>query len=336
MRNSVSVIIPVYNAAKYLRQAVESAREQPETGEIILVEDNSPDDSLLVCQELSNKYENVHLFQHPNGINRGAGPSRNLGIEKSTLPFIAFLDADDIFLPGRFSVPREIFEQNPKCDGVYEAVGLFFEDKVGEERWLASNMAQVRLTSLQRNVDPADLFRVLIKGGSGHIHLNGLIIKRSILLKSGLMDESIADTLHEDVDFIMRLAAVGVIMPGRINEASSMRRVHSENRVSAPRPVEKIYWDRMRLRVATYRWCKQNRLVVQRKLVFKRLMVDCVQGRPIKNISTSRSKNIRECKNLLSLLFDYPEVLIEGAYWSETIRAIWAVIKIDWFSSKKK
>ena len=71
----ISVIIPVYNAAAYVAQAVDSALEQPETGEVILVEDGSQDASLEVCRMLAEENLQVRLYQHPNGGNRVAGPS---------------------------------------------------------------------------------------------------------------------------------------------------------------------------------------------------------------------------------------------------------------------
>jgi glycosyltransferase involved in cell wall biosynthesis len=101
----VDVIVPVYNAADYVRKAVESALARPETVEVILVEDGSTDESLAVCQELAAEYPTVRLYRHPNGENRGAGASRNLAISESTRGHIAFLDAD-YFLPCRFSGAR--------------------------------------------------------------------------------------------------------------------------------------------------------------------------------------------------------------------------------------
>lgn len=151
----VSVIIPVYNAGPFIRQAVESALAQPETAEVVLVEDNSPDDSLAACQKLAREYPQVRLFQHPGGINRGAGPSRNLGIINSTRDFIAFLDADDFYLPGRFTVVRQVFAERPDCDGVYEAVGMHFEDEEGKTRWLESDMAGIRMTTMEPGIPPA-------------------------------------------------------------------------------------------------------------------------------------------------------------------------------------
>jgi len=116
----ISVVIPVYNAAAFVREAVESALAQPETAEVVLVEDGSPDDSLAVCETLAAEYERVHLFRHPNGENRGAGASRNLGILNSRFEYIAFLDADDFYLPGRFSTARAVLAADPTLDGVLE------------------------------------------------------------------------------------------------------------------------------------------------------------------------------------------------------------------------
>src|SRR6478735_3013546 len=93
----VSVIVPVYNAAPYVEEAVRSAVSLPEVGEVILVEDGSADNGLEVCKILVQHYANVKLFQHEDGKNRGAGESRNLALKHSRFPYIAFLDADDIF-----------------------------------------------------------------------------------------------------------------------------------------------------------------------------------------------------------------------------------------------
>ncbi len=316
----VSVIIPVYNAAAFVRQAVESALAQPETAEVILVEDHSPDNSLEVCLQLTQEYTQVLLFRHPNGENRGAGPSRNLGMEKSTQLFIAFLDADDFYLPGRFDRVKQVFASNPDCDGVYEAVGQHFEDEAGKARWLESDMAGIEETTLDTLIAPGDLYRTLTKGGHGHIHLNGLVIRREVLSRSGYMDESIADTLHEDTDFILRLAAVGKLLPGSIQEPTSMRRVHAQNRVSAPRSAESIQRDRMRLRAATYGWMREHGTQEQRGLAFRRLMRQWLSypSQPSSGAALAR---------LLWLPFRYPSAIIEKDYWQECRDTLKAFIR---------
>lgn len=62
----ISVITPVYNAEKYVTQAVESALQFDEVHEVILVEDQSPDNALEVCKKLAEQYDRVKLYQHPD------------------------------------------------------------------------------------------------------------------------------------------------------------------------------------------------------------------------------------------------------------------------------
>ncbi|MCK5740987.1 MAG: glycosyltransferase family 2 protein, partial [Chlorobi bacterium] len=114
----ISIIIPVFNADKYLRESVASALAQPETTEVILIEDGSSDHSLELCRELVDEYEKVLLFAHPDNANLGASSSRNLGITNARSEFIAFLDADDYYLENRFKIAVEIIEKNPSADGV--------------------------------------------------------------------------------------------------------------------------------------------------------------------------------------------------------------------------
>ena len=327
---SVSVVVPVYNAARFVTEAVESALAQPETAEVILVEDASPDNSLAVCRTLTEQYDQVRLYQHPGGVNRGAGPSRNLGMEKSTRGFIAFLDADDYYLPGRFSTAGSVFNTNPDCDAVYDAVGIHFEDERARQRWLASNMAVVQMTTMTRHVPPEDLFGVLTKGGSGHIHLDGLVIRRSILQRSGFMNEEIADTLHEDTDFILKLAAVGRMLPAGIDKPVSMRRVHAENRVSAPRSAASVYRDQMRLRVATYRWCRKAGLREHQRLSFKRMLTTCEREKPLSRAVLRRAgRSAQAALRLLSWPVDCADVLREGQYWHELGSSCWGIIRND-------
>lgn len=323
MEFRVSVVIPVYNAGPFVRQAVESALAQTETAEVVLVEDKSPDDSLAVCQQLTREYPQVRLFRHPGGVNRGAGPSRNLGITNSTCPYIAFLDADDFYLSGRFTVVQQVFKEHPECDGVYEAVGMHFEDEEGKSRWLESDMAGIRMTTMEAGIPPEELYAALTRGGHGHIHLNGLLIRRDVLSRSGLMDESIADTLHEDTDWVLRLAAVSNLYPGSMVEPTSMRRVHSQNRVSAQRSAESIQRDRMRLRLATYAWVRVHGTPAQRDLAFRRLLRQWLSYPVV-------GGNRQELARLVAFPFHYPAAFGERAFWREGWETFKALIRSDW------
>jgi len=253
----VSVITPVYNAASFVTKAVESALEQPETAEVILVEDGSPDNSLEVCQQLAAKYDRVRVFCHPNGENRGAGASRNLGMQKSSCENIAFLDADDFFLPGRFSKAKEILQSIPDCEGVYEAIGIHVWDDAGLQRWTKSKRQPVdQLITIRKPVEPEQLGAALISGKFGSLSPDGLIFKKSVLDKSGFMSEELR--LHQDTEFIIRCSLVAKLYPGKLDEAVAMGRVHGNNRFSAPRSQAQEYKNRMLFWMTLYRWSKKN------------------------------------------------------------------------------
>jgi glycosyltransferase involved in cell wall biosynthesis len=101
MKYMVSIIIPVYNCEKYLGRAVESVINQPnfDNLELVLIDDGSKDGSGKICDEFSEKYENIFAFHQPNS---GVSVARNLGISKANGDWIAFLDSDDWFLDGAF------------------------------------------------------------------------------------------------------------------------------------------------------------------------------------------------------------------------------------------
>jgi glycosyltransferase involved in cell wall biosynthesis len=255
----ISVLIPVYNAAPYVRQAVESALAQPETAEVVLVEDASPDDSLAVCQALVAEYpDRVRLFRHPGGENRGAGASRNLAIEKSRYPFIAFLDADDYFLAGRFTVARRVFEEKPYVDGVYEAVGAIAENETVRQRLQDIGMSRAleRPTVIEPPLEGSDLFEKSLSTLKGHIHLDGLVIKKSVAEAIEPFDEHLR--LHQDTAYVFRLMAKGYLAPGIVDHAVAIRRLHRNNRISAQRSPKANLESRILLADCVISWSLNN------------------------------------------------------------------------------
>ena len=226
----ISVITPVYNAEKFVTQAVESALQFEEVFEIILVEDKSPDNALQVCKNLAEKHDRVKLFQHPDKGNHGAGASRNLGMKNATGDFIAFLDADDFFLPNRFDAEKELFK-NPKVDGVYGAIGVHYYSEKAREQFY--HIYQEKLTTVYKNHPPEDVFPGLIgmRGSFGLFSVDGLTIRKSALDKmDALMKTDLK--LHQDTDFLVRLAFYSKLFPGILDKPVAMRGVHENNRIS--------------------------------------------------------------------------------------------------------
>jgi glycosyltransferase involved in cell wall biosynthesis len=90
----VSIIIPVYNVAKFLSDSIKSVQNQTyENLEIVLINDASTDNSLEICKEFAINDKRIKLLEHE--INRGLSVSRNDGLDVATGEFICFVDSDD-------------------------------------------------------------------------------------------------------------------------------------------------------------------------------------------------------------------------------------------------
>lgn len=253
---NLSVIIPVYNADSFLLKSVESALIQSEVSEIILVEDGSIDNSIDVCRNLEIQNSKVRFLCHENGENKGPGISRNLGIANAKGDFLAFLDADDYYLPDRFSKSVKFLLENPHVDGVYEVVGVEYHS-VGSkikhiERMtkLKKNIAKKNLpidhTGIETHLESDELFDHLLKTDQGWIHLNGLTLRRSALDGFRLFSNRF---IGEDSDFIARLACERKLARIDCNEPVAIRGVHDENRItdetkvrSEKNPITWGYW----------------------------------------------------------------------------------------------
>ncbi len=105
---NISVVIPAYNAGKYIARAIDSVLAQSRAAdEIIVVDDGSTDNTA----EIVAQYRSRVMYIHQD--NAGASVARNAGIEAATGQWIAFLDADDEWLPEKLAIQLELLERNP-------------------------------------------------------------------------------------------------------------------------------------------------------------------------------------------------------------------------------
>ncbi|MBP9209535.1 MAG: glycosyltransferase family 2 protein [Saprospiraceae bacterium] len=258
---NVSVVIPVYNAASFISEAVKSALAQSEVKQIILVEDGSSDNSLEVCRALSAESSIVELYRHPHGTNCGEGASRNLGIEKARHTYITFLDADDFMLPGRFEAERAVFERYPDADGVYSSVVNFFHDSTGEDAWFKRGFKGASLTGLSEPADPESLFNILTgyqpdQTLKGHLIPDCLTIKRESL-KSSRISFPEELRLHTDTLFIYQCAYYLKLYAGALDRGIVMRRIHSNNAFIHESDIQST---RSLFYLATIRWAVKKKL----------------------------------------------------------------------------
>lgn len=182
----VSVVIPCYNAARFLPGAIESALAQTHRDrEIIVVDDGSSDETPAVARAYGDR------VAYHRQDNRGAAAARNRGMELARGEFIAFLDADDVWFPTKLEEELGLLARNPALGAVY--TDCFSIDSAGKITgfYLARN--------LPRNPDAAvELFiRDFIPNST-------LLFRREALRTVGFSDPAV--WLEEDLDYKIRLA----------------------------------------------------------------------------------------------------------------------------------
>ncbi len=178
----ISVVIPVYNGAIFLREAVESviAQEYGNT-EILIVDDgstdNTPDEVITIIEEYRLSISIKYFRQE----NQGPSVARNTGILHASGDFIAFLDADDLFAPDKFKIQMGAFVKDADLDLV-----------AGRIQYVSLEGAETR----EVKYDPDDQAVV-------HVHLGSMLVRKRVFEKIGLFDSGLR--YSEDVEWWLRI-----------------------------------------------------------------------------------------------------------------------------------
>jgi glycosyltransferase involved in cell wall biosynthesis len=129
MEPAISVIIPVYNGCKYLREAISSVLEQnPAPLEVLVVDDGSSDRSAEVSGEFGSP---VRVISQEH---RGAGAARNNGVRNSTGDLLAFLDCDDYWAPAKLASQLASFRDNPGAQIVFTHILNFYSPDLSQDQ----------------------------------------------------------------------------------------------------------------------------------------------------------------------------------------------------------
>lgn len=181
----VSVIIPVYNSAEYLRATLQSVVDQEYSPlEIIVVDDGSTDRSVRIASEFK-----VQIFTQPN---RGACAARNLGIRKACGDYLQFLDADDLISPDKIRVQVERLSECPGAiaNGRW---GRFYS----LDPWTETIDWEPH-PSLREDLSPVDW---LIRQQSSQTGC--WLVPAQLIEKAGYWDESLS--IYQDGEFFSRI-----------------------------------------------------------------------------------------------------------------------------------
>lgn len=181
----VSVIIPTYNSAAYLREAIDSVFNQTFTDyELIIVDDGSKDNSPEIAREYGDRIICVRQ------ANAGVSAARNAGLRRARGRYVAFLDADDIWLPDKLSVQVAHLQANPSV----KISGSSFHLIDGTGALLRT----VRITPPGRE----DLLRELLLHGYYTLP-SAMVVEREAMERVGGFDETIHGV--EDRDLWLRM-----------------------------------------------------------------------------------------------------------------------------------
>lgn len=239
----VSVIIPVYNAEKFLTKAVEAALAQDEVAEIILVEDASPDESLALCQKLEKIYPRVKAYQHTDKKNHGCGASRNFGLSKAKYDYVTFADADNFLLPNRFKEDKIIFFNDPSVDGTYNSMGVHYYSELAKNTF--NETVKLELLTFSEEVPPGEVLAVLLGAHprvNGSWGIDGLTIKKSLFEKSGVFNTSLR--LQQDFDLYIKMSMVGKFVAANIDSPVCIRGVHDQQRSTDSKAMDHFRYER--------------------------------------------------------------------------------------------
>lgn len=183
----ISVIIPVYNGAKTIKETIETVLQQTyQNFEIIVINDGSQDATLAVINSI--QHQKLKVFSY---LNAGLSTSRNRGFAHAAGEFIAFLDADDLWTNDKLEAQLKALQQYPEA-----AVAYSWTDHIDEN---GKFLRPASYTSCSGNIYKRILIGNFLSCGSN------ALIRAQALTKVGGFDESLNSA--EDWDMWLRLAA---------------------------------------------------------------------------------------------------------------------------------
>ncbi|MEJ2704216.1 MAG: glycosyltransferase [Sedimentisphaerales bacterium] len=206
----VSVVMPVYNGADYIGQAVDSVLSQDYSNlELVVIDDGSTDNTRQIVLDHNDK-----RIKYLHQANKGVSSARNLGLHQAKGQYIIPLDADDMMAPACITKHLAEFKKHPEADLVYSDVLLI--DESGRP---------LRPMKKPEYSDRRHLIRDLFRAGHPIVPFR-LGIKRSVFDKIGFYDESLL--VGEDYDMMRRFAKAELVAH-HLGEALHLRRVQSNS-----------------------------------------------------------------------------------------------------------
>jgi glycosyltransferase involved in cell wall biosynthesis len=211
----VSGIIIFLNEEKYLREAIASVFAQTYPNwELLLVDDGSTDASTSIAKQYAAQYPGkVRYLEHCKHQNRGMSASRNLGIAHANGDFVAFLDADDVWLPQKLTEQVALFHTHPEAGMVYGRTVIWHS-------WSGNFRDRQRDHFLDIGVPPDQLvlppllFFLLLQNKAQTPTTCNALLRRKVLRQVGGFEESFRGMYEDQVLFAKIHLQVPVYVSG--------------------------------------------------------------------------------------------------------------------------
>ncbi len=212
-----SVIIPAYNCAQYIALAVRSALDQDYPNkEIIVVNDGSTDSTAEVLAQFGARIVVI------NQANCGVAAARNRGMQSARGDYIALLDADDVWLPGKLRKQVDYLSAHPELGAVYCAWREWRPDALG-----VFTLPHVSRDALEQDgieaQDSGWLYNKLFQDSI--IHTTTLLMRREIMQQAGSFDPALRR--GQDYDYWFRLSRLAPIH--KLRAVLSLYRIHPQS-----------------------------------------------------------------------------------------------------------
>ncbi|MEA5583198.1 glycosyltransferase family 2 protein [Nodularia harveyana UHCC-0300] len=199
----VSCIIIFLDGEKFIEEAIASIFSQTYPNwELLLVDDGSTDNSTVIALEYTQKYpEKVRYLEHENHQNRGMSASRNWGIDHAQGEYIAFLDADDIWLSHKLEQQVAILESQPEAEMVYGWV-QFWHSWTGNSEDSQSDKFMELGVVPNTLIQPPKLLIHALNSPYQPPAPSNVIIRREVFEKVGRFEESFRGFGEDKVFFV--------------------------------------------------------------------------------------------------------------------------------------
>jgi len=226
----VSVIVIFFNAEKFIQEAIESVFAQTyDAWELLLVDDGSTDESLAIAQRCAKQYSGkVRYLGHAGQQNRGMSASRNLGIANANGEYIAFLDADDVWLPHKLEQQVAVLESQPETAMVYGSTQWWYSWSGRPEDLQRDYIHELGVQPNTLLRPPTLLARFLRTEGISPCTCSVLMRRKAVEQVGGF--EEIFRGLYEDQAFFAKVCLSAPVFVS--SECSSRYRQHPNSNCS--------------------------------------------------------------------------------------------------------